>query len=126
MIFLGDLERSVSFLRSEIDNMLELLQEMKRNTENGNFTFDKINDVELDFESKLPFRTLEDFLGLEDFLLEDKNRDTVVIPLGPTSLIFNIATLIILYFSYEVIENGLDGFIRQMKFTILLSCTNFK
>lgn len=126
MIFLGDLERSVSFLRSEMDNMLELLQEMKRNTQNGNLTFDKINDVELDFESKLPFRTLEDFLGLEDFLLEDKNRDTVVIPLGPTSLIFNIATLIILYFSYEVIENGLDGFNRQMKFTNLLSCTNFK
>lgn len=126
MIFLGDLERSVSFLRSEMDNMLELLQEMKRNTQNGNLTFDKINDVELDFESKLPFRTLEDFLGLEDFLLEDKNRDTVVIPLGPTSLIFNIATLIILYFSYEVIENGLDGFIRQMKFTNLLSCTNSK
>lgn len=126
MIFLGDLERSVSFLRSEMDNMLELLQEMKRNTQNGNLTFDKINDVEVDFESKLPFRTLEDFLGLEDFLLEDKNRDTVVIPLGPSSLIFNIATLIILYFSYEVIENGLDGFIRQMKFTILLSCTKFK
>lgn len=91
-----------------MDNMLELLQEMKRNTQNGNLTFDKINDVELDFESKLPFRTLEDFLGLEDFLLEDENRDTVVIPLGPTSLIFNIATLIILYFSYEVIENGLS------------------
>lgn len=81
MIFLGDLERSVSFLRSEMDNMLELLQEMKRNTQNGNVTFDKIKDVELDFESKLPFRTLEDFLGLEDFLLEDKNRDAVVIPL---------------------------------------------
>lgn len=81
MIFLGDLERSVSFLRSEMDNMLELLQEMKRNTQNGNVTFDKIKDVELDFESKLPFRTLEDFLGLEDYLLEDKNRDAVVIPL---------------------------------------------
>lgn len=81
MIFLGDLERSVSFLRGEMDNMLELLQEMKRNTQNGNVTFDKIKDVELDFESKLPFRTLEDFLGLEDFLLEDKNRDAVVIPL---------------------------------------------
>lgn len=81
MIFLGDLERSVSFLRSEMDNMLELLQEMKRNTQNGNVTFDKIKDVELDFESKLPFQTLEDFLGLEDYLLEDKNRDAVVIPL---------------------------------------------
>lgn len=81
MIFLGDLERSVSFLRSEMDNMLELLQEMKRNAQNGNVTFDKIKDVELDFESKLPFRTLEDFLGLEDYLLEDKNRDAVIIPL---------------------------------------------
>lgn len=81
MNFLGDLERSVSFLRSEMDNMLELLQEMKRNTQNGNVSFDKIKDVELDFESKLPFRTLEDFLGLEDYLLEDKNRDAVVIPL---------------------------------------------
>lgn len=79
--FSGDLERSVSFLRGEMDDMLEILQEMKRNMQNGNVTCDKIKDEEIDFESQLPFQTLEDFLGLEDFLLEDKNRDAVVIPL---------------------------------------------
>lgn len=79
--FSGNLERSVSFLRSEMDNMLKLLQEIKRNVQNGNVEFDAIKDEELDFESKLPFRTLEDFLGLEDFLLEDENRNAVVMPL---------------------------------------------
>lgn len=54
---------------------------MKRNVQKGNVEFDAIMDEELDFESKLPFRTLEDFLGLEDTLLEDENRNAVVMPL---------------------------------------------
>lgn len=76
--FSDNIERSVSLLRSEMDGMLKLLQEIKRSMPIGNITFDKIKVEKIDFESRLPFQTPEEFISLDEFLLEDKNTDSVV------------------------------------------------
>lgn len=73
------MKRKIAFLRRDTYVAHQLLKELKTRMKNCNVPH-KITDNqdEDEFESVLPYQTVEEFLGLEKFLQDDKNKTTVV------------------------------------------------
>lgn len=73
------MKRKIAFLRRDTYVAHQLLKDLKTRMKDSNVSL-KITDNqdEDEFESVLPYQTTEEFLGLENFLQDDKNKTTVV------------------------------------------------